>query len=133
MTKSILIDRLCERCHVPIGRAEEILNAVFDSVEQALNRGERIEIRGFGSFEMREYKGYVGRNPRTGSSVDVKPKRLPFFKAGKELKDRVEQTARRERVAPVAHATTERDTQSRQPPPVQDQVAAGAGAPLASP
>lgn len=127
MTKSILIDRLCERCHVPIGRAEEILNAVFDSVEQALNRGERIEIRGFGSFEMREYKGYVGRNPRTGSSVDVKPKRLPFFKAGKELKDRVEQTARRERVAPVTDATTDRDLPSRQSPPasVQNQTAAG--------
>jgi integration host factor subunit beta len=97
MTKSILIDRLCEKCKVPTGRTEQIVNAIFDSIEQALNRGERIEIRGFGSFEPREYGGYVGRNPRTGSSVEVKPKRLPFFKVGKELKDRIEQTARRER------------------------------------
>ncbi|MES1207034.1 MAG: HU family DNA-binding protein [Pseudomonadota bacterium] len=99
MTKSILIDRLCEACKVPPGRAEQILNAIFDSIEQALARDERIEIRGFGSFEVRQYKGYVGRNPRTGSSVAVKPKRLPFFKVGKDLKDRVEAGARRERVA----------------------------------
>jgi integration host factor subunit beta len=99
MTKSILIDRLCERCKVPAGRAEQIANAIFEAIEQSLNRDERVEIRGFGSFETREYGGYIGRNPRTGSSVEVKPKRLPFFKAGKELKDRVEQAARRERLS----------------------------------
>ena len=58
-------------------------------MEQALRRGERIEIRGFGSFEIREYKSYEGRNPRTGATVHVKPKRLPFFKVGKELKERI--------------------------------------------
>jgi len=62
----------------------------FRTLEQALNRGERIEIRGFGSFETRSYKGYKGRNPRSGSEVEVKPKRLPFFKAGKDLKDKVD-------------------------------------------
>ena len=58
-------------------------------MEAALKAGERIEIRGFGSFEIRHYKAYEGRNPRTGAKVDVKPKRLPFFKVGKELKERV--------------------------------------------
>ena len=58
-------------------------------MEASLRRGERIEIRGFGSFEIRNYRAYEGRNPRTGSAVSVKPKRLPFFKVGKELKERV--------------------------------------------
>jgi integration host factor subunit beta len=102
MTKSSLIDRLCERWKVPVGRGEQIVDAIFEALEQALNRGERIEIRGFGSFETRSYKGYTGRNPRTGSQVDVKPKRLPFFKAGKELKDRIDQAARRSATASTA-------------------------------
>ena len=93
MTKSILIDRLCERCKLPAARVEQIVNAIFESIEQAMGRGDRIEIRGFGSFEVRQYKGYTGRNPRTGSSVEVKPKRLPFFKVGKELKERVNAAA----------------------------------------
>lgn len=105
MTKSILIDRLCERWKVPAGRGEQIVNAIFDALEQALKRGERIEIRGFGSFETRSYKGYTGRNPRTGSQVDVKPKRLPFFKAGKELKDRIDAAARRAAAARLARET----------------------------
>ena len=89
------------------GRAEAIVNAIFDSMEQALKRGERIEIRGLGSFEVRSYKAYDGRNPRTGSRVEVKPKRLPFFKVGKELKERVNEGATRDRGArPAAPATT---------------------------
>jgi integration host factor subunit beta len=129
MTKSILIDRLCERCQVPAGRAEQILNAVFDAVEQALSRGERVEIRGFGSFEMREYKAYVGRNPRTGSSVEVKPKRLPFFKVGKELKDRVELGARSERAGQIASAVAKTDTNSHPNPSAPLHTEATAGAP----
>ena len=129
MTKSILIDRLCEKCKVPVARAEQILNAIFDSVEQGLNRGERIEIRGFGSFEMREYKGYVGRNPRTGSQVDVKPKRLPFFKAGKELKDRVDHAAHRESATPVAGAVAPGDTAAAPKPLVPGHAQAAVGAP----
>jgi integration host factor subunit beta len=106
MTKSILIERLCETCRVPAGRAEQILGEIFGSIERALNRGERIEIRGFGSFELREYKGYVGRNPRTGSTVDVKPKRLPFFKVGRELKERVDRRAHPERSSEPAKAAS---------------------------
>jgi len=89
MTKSDLIDLLCETQKLPKGRAELLVHVIFDSLEAALKRGERIEIRGFGSFELRDYRGYDGRNPRTGSAVAVRPKRLPFFKVGKELKERV--------------------------------------------
>jgi integration host factor subunit beta len=89
MTKSDLIDVLCETQKLPKGRAELLVHVIFDALETALKRGERIEIRGFGSFELRNYRGYDGRNPRTGSAVSVRPKRLPFFKVGKELKERV--------------------------------------------
>src|SRR6187200_3315189 len=89
MTKSDLIDVLCETQKLPKGRAELLVHVIFDALEAALKRGERIEIRGFGSFELRNYRGYDGRNPRTGSAVAVRPKRLPFFKVGKELKERV--------------------------------------------
>jgi integration host factor subunit beta len=95
MTKSDLIDVLCEVQKMPKGRAELLVNVIFESMEASLRRGERIEIRGFGSFEIREYRAYEGRNPRTGSAVAVKPKRLPFFKVGKELKERVNVGARR--------------------------------------
>jgi integration host factor subunit beta len=89
MTKSDLIDVLCEMQKLPKGRAEQLVHIIFDALEAALKKGERIEIRGFGSFELRSYRGYDGRNPRTGSAVSVRPKRLPFFKVGKELKERV--------------------------------------------
>ena len=89
MTKSDLIDVLCETQKIPKGRAELLVQVVFESMEVALKRGERIEIRGFGSFELRSYRPYEGRNPRTGVRVSVQPKRLPFFKVGKELKERV--------------------------------------------
>jgi integration host factor subunit beta len=90
MTKSDLIDVLCETQKLPKGRAELLVHVIFDALEAALKRGERIEIRGFGSFELRSYRGYDGRNPRTGTAVAVRPKRLPFFKVGKELKERVD-------------------------------------------
>jgi integration host factor subunit beta len=110
MTKSDLIDHLCEAEKMPKGRAELLINAIFDCMEASLRRGERIEIRGFGSFEIRNYRSYEGRNPRTGSAVNVKPKRLPFFKVGKELKERVNAAAMRAataqaNVATNAHAT----------------------------
>jgi integration host factor subunit beta len=95
MTKSDLIDLLCETRKLPKGRAELLVNTIFESMVKALTTGERIEIRGFGSFEIRNYRAYAGRNPRTGSTVEVKPKRLPFFKVGKELKDRVNAAAPR--------------------------------------
>jgi len=89
MTKSELVETVANKLKLPKGKAELIVNCVFDSMEASLKRGERIEIRGFGSFEIRNYKAYEGRNPRTGAKVQVRPKRLPFFKVGKELKERV--------------------------------------------
>ena len=93
MTKSDLIEMVAQKLHLPKGKAELIVNCVFDSMEDSLKKGERIEIRGFGSFEIRHYKAYEGRNPRTGDPVGVQPKRLPFFKVGKELKERVNAAA----------------------------------------
>lgn len=90
MNKSELIEIIAEKNKVPKKRAEEAVNLVFDSMAQALVRGDRIEIRGFGSFVNRKYEAYTGRNPRTGESIKVSPKRLPFFKVGKELKERVD-------------------------------------------
>lgn len=89
MTKSDLIEKLAAQLKLPKGKAETVVNAIFDAMEAALTKGERIEIRGLGSFEVRAYKAYEGRNPRTGDPVGVQPKRLPFFKVGKELKERV--------------------------------------------
>ena len=89
MTKADLIDAVAEKLKLPRGRAELLVGQVFESMVEALRRGEGIEIRGFGSFSIREYKEYEGRNPRTGETVHVKPKRLAFFKVGKELRERV--------------------------------------------
>lgn len=89
ITKSDLVDSVSNKLQIPRGKAELIINGVFDCMERALRGGDRIEIRGFGSFEIRHYEAYEGRNPRTGEPVGVQPKRLPFFKVGKELKERV--------------------------------------------
>ena len=104
MTKSDLIEKLAERLKLPKGKAETIVNTVFESMEAALARGERIEIRGLGSFEVRSYKAYEGRNPRTGEPVGVQPKRLPFFKVGKELKERVNESRLEKKEKPEAEA-----------------------------
>lgn len=90
MNKSQLVEIVSEKTKVTKNKAEEVVNLIFDSMMQAMVRGDRIEIRGLGSFAVKEYGSYVGRNPRTGQSINVKPKRLPFFKVGKELKDRVD-------------------------------------------
>lgn len=89
MNKSELIETLSEKKGISYKKSEEIINTIFDSLSEAMISGDRIEIRGFGSFVINEYKSYTGRNPKTGESIDVKPKKLPFFKVGKELKERV--------------------------------------------
>lgn len=89
VTKSELIEKVAQETGLTKGRAEMVINAIFDSMTEALVRNEGIEIRGFGSFTVRQYKAYEGRNPRTGDPVHVAPKRLPFFKVGKELRERV--------------------------------------------
>lgn len=89
MNKSDLIETVAARGNLTVGKAEKVINSVFDAMTDALAAGDRIEVRGFGSFEVRDYEGYTGRNPRTGKEVVVKPKKLPFFKVGKDLKERV--------------------------------------------
>ena len=86
MTKSKLIDAMATRSELTKARAELVVNCIFDAITDALQRGDGIEIRGFGSFTVRPYKPYSGRNPRTGEPVPVPAKRLPFFKVGKELR-----------------------------------------------
>jgi integration host factor subunit beta len=89
MTKSDLIEAVAEQKNITKSRAEAVVNCVFDAMADALVNGEGIEVRGFGSFTVRQYKPYNGRNPRTGDPVHVASKRLPFFKVGKELKEMV--------------------------------------------
>ena len=80
-----MIERLAQKKKMARHHAELVVEAIFTCVEQSLGRGERIEIRGFGTFQVRSYKGYEGRNPKTGDVVQVAPKRLPFFKVSKNL------------------------------------------------
>ena len=94
MNKSDLIDALSTKENLIHNNASEIINLIFDGFTNTLKKGGRIEIRGFGSFTVREYGGYTGRNPKTAVKIDVKPKKLPFFKVGKELKERVNQGSR---------------------------------------
>ena len=90
MNKSDLIEALSKEAGLPVRKAEEVVNTVFNSMVDSLAKGDRVEIRGFGSFKIKEYEGYTGRNPKTGELIEVKPKRLPFFKCGKDLKERVD-------------------------------------------
>lgn len=90
MVKSELIENLAERADITLAKAEEIVDLFFDAVSDTLCNGHRVEIRGFGAFTVREYKAYEGRNPKTGEKITVPPKRLPFWKTGMELKQRVD-------------------------------------------
>ena len=87
MTKADLINLIAEKAEITRVKAETVVNTVFDSMVESLMRDDRIEIRGFGSFVNRSYESYKGRNPRTGEIIDVKEKKLPFFKVGKDLRD----------------------------------------------
>ncbi len=89
MTKSELIDAVAEAGGHSRKRAEQVVNAVFQAMEDALIRGDRIEIRGFGSFKTKHYAAYVGRNPKTGEPIEVPAKVLPVFKVGRALRDKV--------------------------------------------
>jgi len=89
MNKSDLISELARKKNLSYKVAGEIVNLIFDNMADALVSDDRIEIRGFGSFTVREYGAYTGRNPNTGKLIKVQPKKSPFFKVGKELKDRL--------------------------------------------
>jgi integration host factor subunit beta len=90
MNKSELVEALSLQQDLTYKKAEEIINLMFDTMTEELIKGGRIEIRGFGSFVVKDYKSYVGRNPKTGAAIQVKTKKLPFFKVGKELRERVD-------------------------------------------
>ncbi len=90
MNKSDLIEKLATRCGVSLLQAEEIVNLIYRKMRDTLVSGGRIEVRGFGSVVVKEYGAYEGRNPKTGETIPVPAKKLPFFKVGKELKERVD-------------------------------------------
>ena len=87
MTKADLVEEVVRATELPRKESETIVETIFESIIQALQNGDKIEIRGFGSFRTRQRRGRIGRNPKTGAKVEVPPKRIPFFKPSKELKD----------------------------------------------
>lgn len=91
MNKLELISTLKNEANISKSEAARVVQIFFDNMATAMARGERVEIRGLCSFYVKEYKSYTGRNPKTGEKVVIKPKKLPFFKSGKELKERVDQ------------------------------------------
>ena len=91
MTKAELVDEVAQVVQLTKKQAETIVNIVFDSIVNSLRAGEKIELRGFGSFRLRSRKSRTGRNPKTGERVDVPSKKIPYFKPGKELKELINQ------------------------------------------
>jgi len=90
VNKSELIEKLAERSGINVMQSEEVVNLIYRKMRDTMVGGGRIEIRGFGSFVVKEYQAYQGRNPKTGERISVPPKKLPFFKVGKELKERID-------------------------------------------
>jgi len=87
LTKADLIEEVLRITELPRKESETIVETIFDSIIESIQKGDKIEIRGFGSFRTRQRRGRVGRNPKTGEKVEVPPKKIPFFKPSKELKD----------------------------------------------
>lgn len=90
MVRSGLVENLAERADITLAKADEIVGVFFGAIADTLAQGGRVEIRGFGALAVREYRAYEGRNPKTGNRIKVPPKRLPFWKTGMELKQRVD-------------------------------------------
>lgn len=91
MNKSELIENLAAKTGYNPKLTDKMVRIFFDRIKAALSAGDKVEIRGFGSFTLKKYKGYIGRNPKTGETVEVKPKQLPVFRTGKDLRSRVNQ------------------------------------------
>jgi integration host factor subunit beta len=89
MTRSQLIELMAKREGLPVRNTRRVVDVVFDSIGESLGDGNRAEIRGFGSFKVKDYRSYQGRNPKTGEVIQVREKKLPYFKVGKELRERV--------------------------------------------
>ena len=90
MVKSELIEKISDRAGITLFKAEEMIDLFFNSICQSLCEGGRVEIRGFGAFSVKDYKSYIGRNPKTGEEVHVSAKRLPVWRTGTELRQRVD-------------------------------------------
>ena len=90
MNKQGLIEELKKKAELTKNEARKVVDLFFDEISNALANGDRVEVRGFCSFYVKHYKAYTGRNPKTGEQAQVKSKKLPFFKVGKELKERVD-------------------------------------------
>ncbi len=89
MNKADLIEAVRNETGLTKGRAQAVVDTFFGETAQALMSGDRVEIRGFCSFYVKKYRRYTGRNPKTGEPIEVMPKKLPFFRCGKELRERV--------------------------------------------
>ena len=94
MTKAELVDEVSRSAQLTKKHAELVVNTVFDSIVQSLKDGDKIELRGFGSFRIRHRGSRIGRNPKTGAQVHVPPKRIPYFKPGKDLREVLNQDGR---------------------------------------
>lgn len=90
MNRSDLINALKVQTAINKKEAEKVVDAFFDAITETLTKGERVEIRGFGSLTVKQYKPYIGRNPKTGVQINVPSKKLPYFRVGKELKEMVD-------------------------------------------
>ncbi len=89
MTKSDLVERIAEKLDITKKEAEAVVGVVFGSIIEAIERGEKVELRGFGCFKVKTKRARKGRNPRTGEEIDIPPKRVPYFKPGKDMKEAV--------------------------------------------
>ena len=87
MTRADLTEEVYQAIGMPLKESDVIVRAIFDSIVRTLRSGEKVEIRGFGSFHTRQRRGRIGRNPKTGARIEVPPKRVPFFKPGRELRE----------------------------------------------
>jgi integration host factor subunit beta len=109
MTKAELIEEVSKVVEMTRKDSEEIVETIFDSIVGSLHKGEKIEIRGFGSFRTRQRQPRVGRNPKTGTRVEVPSKRIPYFKPSKELRDLVNQSAQSAATSTSAEAARDSD------------------------
>ena len=101
MTKADLVEEVAKVTDLPRKESEVVVETIFEHIIKALQTGDKIEIRGFGSFRTRQRQGRIGRNPKTGARVEVPPKRIPFFKPSKELKDFVNTSGSHTAAAPA--------------------------------
>ena len=90
MIKAELIEALANEAGLTRSKAKDVVKTVFNNMANALAKGDRVEIRGFGTFKVKNYDGYIGHNPKTGEPIKVKAKKLPVFKCGRELKEKVD-------------------------------------------